>query len=692
MAADVQEVLRCWQVRLRPGDASSPGKPGSGSHTFDAVLKALLKSRALHVALAALTRSRAGRAVLHAAADSSDGIGPAGSNAAPVEQEAGRLLKVILADSCAVPMPLIKQLLTLLSDAAEEKILARKQAGDGGSPTSDLGSAADVSAQDVQWVLALLSGSLLDISEVGPQEETEALSQAVDTALEKPAAAGHETEPDSAELEVGSEVWASWPGDGRWFRAKVTGHVSSSQIDVAWLRRGADGTGEADEYLSSTGGDELQFTRLQQTAVVKGDARPKHSAGAPQEHWQQQLARAEECSRKFRELRKVCEKLPNDLSRQTASSEPLQSLAEQLSGLREENELRAGALLSAAEARANAGGGINQQLTSSSKSFEVEIESMQQEQEALRSRVRQLQQEREELAAKLQALDEQLEVAMLACSEAVQREQQVRASAKRVAGELKRELSMEEVAARRVGERQRLLLEAGAASRDIEALLTSRAKTAAAKDAARQHLAQQQPKAEAACLQSEKERSRLLEELLAGWQAAVWGPDAEALPRNVELLAKLKAAHVRAGGIVQQAWKETVQMAAQSLGEGDTSEGISRAAERYKEMLKDIKSNLERLKTIEAKAVRQEFAPQQRKPEQASKRTSAAPAAGQAAGAGSSPAAAEAPAATAQADAARPDVSRGEAPVADQAELVASVPVAAPATGEEAEAADDDAE
>ncbi|CAJ1457987.1 unnamed protein product [Effrenium voratum] len=57
MVAEVAEVLHTWQERL-----SAPGK-GSTS-----ALKALLQSQALHIALTDLTRSRAGRAVLSAAA------------------------------------------------------------------------------------------------------------------------------------------------------------------------------------------------------------------------------------------------------------------------------------------------------------------------------------------------------------------------------------------------------------------------------------------------------------------------------------------------------------------------------------------------------------------------------------------------------------------------------------------------
>eukprot|EP00434_Breviolum_minutum_P001008 symbB.v1.2.000883.t1/scaffold51.1/size380723/2 len=263
-------------------------------------------------------------------------------------------------------------------------------------------------------------------------------------------------------------------------------------------------------------------------------------------------------------------------------------------------------LLGVAEARASAGGGINEQLTSSTEGFQVEIDSMHQEQQALQSRLKQLQSEREEVVKKLQALDEEITVATNAYQASMQRERQVRASAKRVAGELKRELSIEEVEAKKVGDRQRLLMEAKAASKDIEELLESRAKNAEARMAAQERLGERQAKASALCLQSEKDRARAWEELLAGWHAAVWGPGAQELTKDPETLSTLRALHHRSTNTLQQAWKDTVQLAAECFGEGnalgDASEEISKAAERYKEMLKELKSNLDRMKILEAAA------------------------------------------------------------------------------------------
>jgi len=583
LVVDVAQVLRAWQARLKRTERADSDTPGRAAGRASEALQALLQSQALHIALTALTRSRAGRAVLRAAAEAE----AEGSGSRPMlEGEAGICLKEILACACAVPAPLVKQLLMLLSDAADEKSQAKRPGAE---------AVMDSATQDLQWILALLSASLLHAEEVAADDAGE-LRRSLDVVGSASAA--------SAELPpLNSEVWASWPGDGRWFRAKVVGHAGS-RVDIAWLRRGSEGVGEEDEYLSSTGSDELQFTRLTATAVTLAANRPERAGEGKEPRWLEQLGRAEECSRHFRNLRKVCNQLCQS---STPRRDPLEGMAQQLAAMRMESEARMTALSSAAEARATAGGGLNQQLTSSSEGFQAEIASMQQEQQALEARLKELRKQREDLAHQLKVVDEQIDVALAAQRASAERERQVKASAQRVAGELQRELSIEEVEARKVGDRQRLLLEAGAASRDIEELLATRAEATAARFAAHDYLAEQQPKAAEMCLQSEKERGRALEELLAGWHTDVWGPEAKELAKDTQTVMKLKSLHARAAAVLHQAWKETVQLAAESLGDGsalgEASQDISRAAERYKELQKEVKSNVDRMASwVEAEA------------------------------------------------------------------------------------------
>ncbi|CAE8606654.1 unnamed protein product, partial [Polarella glacialis] len=394
----------------------------------------LLKSRTLQVAFSALTRSRAGRAVLRAAAGSSDGLGLSdrrSSSRGPGEIEAGRLLQEIVGRAAAVPAPLTKQLLTLLSDACDERSRAQKLPAAGAqtlpSSAQDAGG-LEVAEQDLQWVLTLLASSLTDAGEASLQEDRllqSSLAQLLSRGPEPRTAAA------AAAVQVGAEAWAAWPGNGQWFRAQVSALHGASGVEVAWLRRGVSGAGEGDEYLSSTGCDELQFTRLDTAAVQSlGPERPSPlEEGTEDDLWKKHLARAEEHARSFRDLRGVCDRLALGAARPrgaaaAAGAEPLRSSALHLVAMREESELRIEALLRAAEERANAGRDTEVQLKGSSQGFEAEIESMRQEQEALLSRVKQLQTEREELRVKLQALDEQVEVAMEACASAAERESQ----------------------------------------------------------------------------------------------------------------------------------------------------------------------------------------------------------------------------------------------------------------------------
>ena len=118
------------------------------------------------------------------------------------------------------------------------------------------------------------------------------------------------------------------------------------------------------------------------------------------------------------------------------------------------------ALSGAAEARADAEGGLSQQLTSSSEGFQTEISALKEEQQVLESRLKGLLTEREGLQRQLEQLSEEISVLQRALESSSERERQIKANAKRVAGELQRELSIEEIEARKVGDRQRLLLEA----------------------------------------------------------------------------------------------------------------------------------------------------------------------------------------------------------------------------------------
>ncbi|CAE8652676.1 unnamed protein product, partial [Polarella glacialis] len=236
--ADVLEVLRIWEGRLQASATGTGARPGSRT---DPALQGLLKSRTLQVAFSALTRSRAGRAVLRAAAGSSDGLGLSdrrSSSRGPGEIEAGRLLQEIVGRAAAVPAPLTKQLLTLLSDACDERSRAQKLPAAGAqtlpSSAQDAGG-LEVAEQDLQWVLTLLASSLTDAGEASLQEDRllqSSLAQLLSRGPEPRTAAAA-----AAAVQVGAEAWAAWPGNGQWFRAKVSALHSGGGLAPAWRQR-----------------------------------------------------------------------------------------------------------------------------------------------------------------------------------------------------------------------------------------------------------------------------------------------------------------------------------------------------------------------------------------------------------------------------------------------------------------------
>eukprot|EP00418_Pyrodinium_bahamense_P035636 CAMPEP_0179158656 /NCGR_PEP_ID=MMETSP0796-20121207/77421_1 /TAXON_ID=73915 /ORGANISM="Pyrodinium bahamense, Strain pbaha01" /LENGTH=216 /DNA_ID=CAMNT_0020860331 /DNA_START=25 /DNA_END=672 /DNA_ORIENTATION=+ len=119
-AADVEATLKRWAARLE-----GPGAAGA------VALRALLRSRALNIALVALVRSKAGRNTIRAAAGrgSEDGQG-----VAPGKNEAGPL-RTVLGHASAAPPELLERLLGLLADAAKAAVKNRKAGGAGKEAT-----------------------------------------------------------------------------------------------------------------------------------------------------------------------------------------------------------------------------------------------------------------------------------------------------------------------------------------------------------------------------------------------------------------------------------------------------------------------------------------------------------------------------------------------------------------------------
>eukprot|EP00747_Dinoflagellata_sp_TGD_P102995 gnl/TRDRNA2_/TRDRNA2_168826_c1_seq4.p1 gnl/TRDRNA2_/TRDRNA2_168826_c1~~gnl/TRDRNA2_/TRDRNA2_168826_c1_seq4.p1 ORF type:complete len:322 (+),score=64.05 gnl/TRDRNA2_/TRDRNA2_168826_c1_seq4:35-1000(+) len=92
-------------------------------------------------------------------------------------------------------------------------------------------------------------------------------------------------------LEPGSEVWAVWAGDARWYRAQIKSLGSSKtpgpSVEVAWLRAPSGGAGVSalvadggPEHVSDAGGDDSTFTFVNWASVTSA-AGPRPSSGMP---------------------------------------------------------------------------------------------------------------------------------------------------------------------------------------------------------------------------------------------------------------------------------------------------------------------------------------------------------------------------------------------------------------------------
>jgi len=310
-----------------------------------------------------------------------------------------------------------------------------------------------------------------------------------------------------------------------------------------------------------------QLARLPASAVVPGgQERPLPAVPVGEEGWTQQLDSAEALSRSFVELKAFCEELAGEPKSSPAggaeAGKALAATADSLAALRTERGPTAVDVVAAGDAGTDSPGQDVQQL---------------------RARAEELAAEHARLLERLKALGkEQAEVAAALA----------RAEGRQPPGGEAAE-----------DKHENLIAEAGAISVEIEALLAERARTTTVAGAA---LDGRLPDVAASCLRAERTRRRRFEDLLSGLHAALWGPEAPSFARNPAAVASARTLITRAGGLVELAWREMVQLAAETLGDGGalraSSEEMSRAAKRYKEMRKELQVNLDRLAKLEASA------------------------------------------------------------------------------------------
>mmetsp|Transcript_17589 Transcript_17589/g.30814 ORF Transcript_17589/g.30814 Transcript_17589/m.30814 type:complete len:608 (+) Transcript_17589:27-1850(+) len=373
---------------------------------------------------------------------------------------------------------------------------------------------------------------LLEAALLGPETLSSESAKALQTSDALAEAVAPRAAP-GAEVLQGSTVWAQSPIDGRWYRAEVAS--CGKLIEVTWLQPPEEvACGAEAEYLGAATGDQSTCSVLPPNAVVPLKERPAPAMAASEEDWLRAIENADALASNFRELRDFCApKTAENIS--TADSVEARSRK---------------ALKSLVLIRSQ----VEAEKTSMN---DEELQDLQEKQEKDAARKAELLNRRRQLEAELQALDAELAELSKASAAGVHRPKLLSRC----------ELAVMELEASLVARQERL-----SGLRADPARLT------------------------AACLSSERGRRRQLEELMAGFHAAIWGPESSSLGKNAGLVAALRSSHARAERIVEQAWREAVQLAAEVLGDGDiSSEDMSRAGKRYKEMRHELEQNLERL-------------------------------------------------------------------------------------------------
>lgn len=517
--------------------------------------------------------------------------------------EAAKALNVLLARASSAPPALLGQLVQLLADAAQAAARSRRPGG----------TSQEMHDADLRWLLLLVRSSLADASEATLRKrgrQAEAIERimaavaAVDARSEV-AAAGDAACPAPA---VGDSCWAEWPGDGRWYRARVCGRIAGTggaeEVEVEWLPVPADvECGQDVQYLppppATLVGDGAVAPRRQRlTAVLPADRERPEPTATSEKGWERQLDTVETLCRAFRDLKRTAGELSGkgaESAEEAKAEKILAAAAASLAAFREQGEKEVAAAKSEPSAEAK----------DSAANESSEVEAALAERAAFFARLGEITREREELKIKLRALEDELADVKEGIAKAEKRERKARMGKKAAAGD--------DPAA----ERQQLLAEATSASRDVEALLAARAQEAIAVSAKNKQLQDSPSAVSKACLDAEKQRRRQLESLVAGFNAAIWGDGGPALAQDPQRSAAARTLLARAIGLVEQAWREAVQLAADSLGGdggaiGADSEDMSRAASRYKQMRQDLHAAADRLGKLESQSQFGGFSPPSR--------------------------------------------------------------------------------
>eukprot|EP00913_Durusdinium_trenchii_P035096 g32831.t1 len=339
------------------------------------------------------------------------------------------------------PEALVAQLLALLAEAAEAADRC------GGAMAEEKNPAEE----DVGWVVNLVLATLAEKHEADTLA-SKRLSEALRTALDnhskaseackgKPATPQHHGTASKAapfagggRPDIGGDVWACWPVDGHWYRAKVLGFAPRDRVKVAWC---APLKEDSHDCVEISDLDAELFSELSSSSLIRVDASirrppPAELTQVPAENcWTQALRKVESHSRNFQELRRVGKQLDFHIdwgtcgedatteetsmwryesegqSEELSQEKPmLCGAAETISAWRVEIEERAEALGSFAADCEKEVKTFEDQISSSTAAMSAELETLHSERALTARRADGLRMRREELLAQLHAVEE----------------------------------------------------------------------------------------------------------------------------------------------------------------------------------------------------------------------------------------------------------------------------------------------
>mmetsp|Transcript_48756 Transcript_48756/g.115861 ORF Transcript_48756/g.115861 Transcript_48756/m.115861 type:complete len:872 (-) Transcript_48756:98-2713(-) len=517
------------------------------------------------------------------------------------------LLVLLQKVSPTPPGARLADLLDLLASAGEtlERSLAIAYEGDLAGPEDDM-----------QWILSILMSSLVHSTEAEALATAD-LCQAVEQTLARrsniaitsvsPSSCSRQSSGDgsrspSAQAASGhaNDVWACWPPEGVWYRAKVRGNTSRTKlphglIQVAWLRVPAHlvGSPVEEEYLHAQGRDDVLFTELGPSAVISMDAAggrpaPVHidrlDEGDEQEDaWVEELNLVEEHGQAFTSLHVLCRRL-DALLRDSVSEAPpaeahtaekldanqspppLVGVEESLRHVRATQTERLEALGMQSKESAEEAVRLQEEVQKCSDTMGIELQAMKSERSLLLQRAESLQKKRQELLQALQQVDEELGDASASLADLDGKESRLRDSMDRVSEELALQVGRAEELSELAGSRKCLLERACEVSSGVESSVAARAAKVKEVCGAKLKLQQQQEVITQNCLESESGRCVRLEGLVSSWREQIWGPGAAILAQDSVKSATVRSMHIRARGIIDHILIEVEEMIAKTGG------------------------------------------------------------------------------------------------------------------------------